>query len=260
MGGVVSRGITAEKDQIYGVAYLLTPRHDESSISREICLALNPPLRFCRWAPEKNGAAGARRRILVTDMTARDAIWWDARVQPTIMGISDRADQLWLWSSLLPLTHLSQMAKGRRCRPLVIWTAADNGRFVRSALCIAIERYPHLDVTGPREAHFVWFLAVAPDSVLQGLGISSPASLGQVALDCAMVLSLNAGLGGRIGLHAAPGGGSRLLTYYLNTCRLLQLHSTAALPRSIKKANDGRFFYTDDPVADNLMTSFCIFR
>jgi hypothetical protein len=39
-------------------------------------------------------------------------------------------------------------------------------------------------------------------------------SLGATLIDCPIVLSLNAGLDGRIGLHAARAGGQRLLDFY----------------------------------------------
>jgi hypothetical protein len=70
-------------------------------------------------------------------------------------------------------------------------------------------------------------------------------------LDNAIVLSQNAGLGGRIGLHAATAGGDGLLAVY-GRCGLLRLPATRPLPPLIRRANDGRFFYTDGGVAESL--------
>jgi hypothetical protein len=146
-----------------------------------------------------------------------------------------------------------QLAKGRYCRPLVIWAPADNGLFLRVGMSILIEQYPHLDILTPAESHFVWFMSAADKGVLSTqFGMSAPPTLGGVLLDCAIVLSLNAGLEGRIGLHAAPAGGRALLQFYLKS-GLLNLPLAAALPRPIKRRNDGRHFYTDAPAAQRLL-------
>jgi hypothetical protein len=195
-----------------------------------------------------------RRRvdIRVTDMTARDAFWWDARLGPTHAQMVSRADRFWSWSVLLPLCHLVQRAKRRYCRPLVIWGRTDNGRFLRVGLSILIEAYPYLDVEHPGESHFVWFMSAADPRVLTSqFGMSQPPALGRLLLDNAIVLSQNAGLGGRIGLHAAAAGGADLLTVY-ERCGLLRLPATKALPPPIRRANDGRFFYTDEGLAEAL--------
>lgn len=192
-------------------------------------------------------------------MTGSDAAWWDTRVQPTIAITPGRADRHWIWSALLPLFLLHQLSKGRRCRPLVLWAYADNGRLVRAAMSLVIERYPRLDAT-QGFAHFLWLVSSAPASILAGFGVSDPPSLGLVTVDTSMVLSENAGLVGRIGLHAAPSGGPRLLKLYGTECRLLQLPAAAALPPTVRRSNDGRFFYTDDARAEILLRNGDIYR
>lgn len=209
--------------------------------------------RFVRWASCKSHPQG-RVPVRITQMTANDAWWWDTRLQPHHARMRDRADRFWPWSVLLPACHLVQLAHRRYCRPLVVWTRADNGRFVRVAMSILIEQYPHLDVNDPAEATFVWFIAAADETVIrEHFHVSYRPSLGRVLLDNAMVLSMNAGLGGRIGLHAAPGGGPALEAIY-KACGLHQLPETEPLPDPIRKANDGRFFYTDPPTAERLVT------
>lgn len=212
------------------------------------------PRRFARSAPSK---VDKRRRvdIRVTHMVASDALWWDTRLGPKHASMLNRADRYWSWSALLPLCHLVQRAKGRYCRPLVFWARADSGRFLRVGMLIVIEAYPYLDVEHPAESHFVWFMSGADAGVLTAeFGMSNPPVLGRVLLDSAIVLSQNAGLAGRIGLHAAAAGGHGLLTVY-DRLGLIRLPATATLPPSVRQPNDGRFFYADEPVAEMLATA-----
>jgi hypothetical protein len=163
-----------------------------------------------------------------------------------------RADRFWAWSVLLPLCHLVQRAKRRYCRPLVIWARTDSGHFLRVGMLIVIEAYPYLDIEHPAESNFVWFMSAADAGVLTSeLHMSNPPALGRVLLDSAIVLSQNAGLAGRIGLHAAAAGGDGLLAVY-DRLGLVRLPATAALPPSVRRPNDGRFFYADEPSAEAL--------
>ena len=166
--------------------------------------------------------------------------------------MAGRADRYWSWSVLLPLCHLVQRAKRRYCRPLVFWARADSGRFLRVGMLIVIEAYPYLDVEHPAESHFVWFMSGADAGVLTTeFGMSNPPALGRVLLDSAIVLSQNASLAGRIGLHAAAAGGDGLLAVYARL-GLIRLPAAATLPPSVRRPNDGRFFYADEPVAEGL--------
>lgn len=213
-----------------------------------------PYRRFIRFAPGK-GNPSVSVPVRVTDMTARDAAWWDTRFGPHHLRIADRADRFWAWSVLLPACHLVQLFKRRYCRPLVIWARADSQRFMRVGMSIIIEQYPHLDVADSSDAHFVWFMCAADEGVLKShFSMSNPPTLGRVLLDNAMVLSENLGLKGRIGLHATPAGGAALLALY-SACGLLQLPKRARLPPPIKQSNDGRYFYTDEATAAVLLSN-----
>jgi hypothetical protein len=118
-----------------------------------------------------------------------------------------------------------------------------------------IETYPHLDVRSTdTQATFAWFLATAPDTALSGLGVAEPPSLGRTCTDIALTTSFNLAHQGRIGLHAAQAGGPALLRFYGNHCGLLQLPAAAVLP--VSRANDGRFFYTDDMRAGQLAATY----
>jgi hypothetical protein len=214
-------------------------------------MAPQPQRRFARFAPSK---VDKRRRvdIRVTDMAAGDALWWDTRLGPKHAQLTARADRLWSWSILLPLCHLVQRAKRRHCRPLVVWGRTDAGGFMRVAMSVLIEHYPYLDVESPGESHFVWFMSAADPGVLKAqFGMSHPPALGRVLLDNAIVLSQNAGLAGRMGLHAATAGGDALLALY-RRCGLMHLPADAALPPSIHRPNDGRYFYAHDRLAEAL--------
>jgi hypothetical protein len=70
-------------------------------------------------------------------------------------------------------------------------------------------------------------------------------------LDDAIVLSQNAGLAGRIGLHAAAAGGAALLNVYAR-CGLINLPAGAEMPPEVRRKNDGRFFYADENQAETL--------
>jgi len=207
--------------------------------------------RFVRTAPSKVD----RHRLVdlrVTDMTAGDALWWDARLGPKHALIATRADRLWSWSVLLPLCHVVQRAKRRYCRPLVVWARTDSGRFLRVGMSILIEGYPYLDVAHPGDSHFVWFMSAADAGVLTSeFGLSHPPALGRVLLDNAIVLSQNTGFGGRMGLHAAAAGGDALLRLY-ERCGLRALPPAAELPPPIRRPNDGRFFYAEEGLAESL--------
>ncbi len=188
----------------------------------------------------------------MTDMRAQDAAWWDTRLGPKHARNRSRADRYWAWSVLLPLCHLVQLAKRRYCRPLVVWARADSRRFVRVGMSLFIERYPYLEAARSLDSYFVWFISAADPALLKAdFGLSEPPALGRVLLDNAIVLSQNAELRGRIGLHAAAAGGKALLSVY-TACGLKQLPAGAELPPEVRRKNDGRFFVADETQAEAL--------
>lgn len=163
-----------------------------------------------------------------------------------------RADRLWVWSALLPFCRVIQQRKRRKCRALVIWARDGERRFVRAGMAILIEDYPHLDINDRSGSHFVWFISAADSDVLKYChGVSEPPSLGRVLIDCALISSEDAGFNGRIGLHASHKGGQRLLDFYVRR-GLIRLAEAAQLPASVRRRNDGRFFYANVDVANSL--------
>lgn len=205
---------------------------------------------FPRWAPSKNDKS-VKVPIRVTDMRPGDASWWDFNYGPSHVLQSSRADRKWVWSVLLPACKLVQQRKRRFCRGLVVWARNDAGMFRRAGMFLMIEHYYHLDSNHPNTAHFLWFLSVADSGILSAHGFSHPPSLLRVLLDLGIVLSQNMGLDGRIGLHAARAGGQPLMDAYAK-CKLTNLPGTAPLPAPVTRRNDGRFFYADEPLAEDL--------
>jgi hypothetical protein len=209
------------------------------------------PRRFTRTAPSKTDKTRAVD-IRMTDMLAGDAAWWDTRLGPKNARSRARADRFWSWSVLLPLCHLVQLAKRRYCRPLVVWARTDSGRFLRVGMSIFIESYPYLEAERGVDSYFVWFMSAADSALLHAhFDMTHPPALGRVLLDNAIVLSQNAGLGGRIGLHAAAAGGDTLPSLYA-ACGLMNLAVTAQLPADVKRKNDGRFFVADETRAESM--------
>jgi len=132
----------------------------------------------------------------------------------------------------------------------VIWARNEQDRFMRVGMSLLIESYPYLDAARDVDSHFVWFISAADPAILQAdFGMRHPPALGRALLDNAVVLSQNAALGGRIGLHAAAAGGEALLNVY-RSCGLSQLPGTAPLPATVKAENDGRFFLADEAHAE----------
>jgi len=127
-------------------------------------------------------------------------------------------------------------------------------------MLILIENYPAVHDAGGARSEFLWFLSAADKQVLRAnFGMSHPPALARVLIDNAIVLSQNAGFAGRTGLHAARAGGEALLEVY-RRCGLQQLAIDRALAAAIRQRNDGRFFYTDEPLAERLTANLDVHR
>jgi hypothetical protein len=86
---------------------------------------------------------------------------------------------------------------------------------------------------------YLWFLAAAPSASLTANGISSEPVIGRALIDIAVTRSIAQGKGGRISLHAAKSGGSKLYEFYHEKCGLKNFPVARGGFR-----NDGRFFFT----------------
>jgi len=227
--------------------------HNASSLLQKSSFAVD----FPRRAPAR-GAGASSVPIRVALMRTGHAMLWDRRIQPFIAARADRADRMWSWTALRTFFPLAQFVHGRRCVAHCVFVRNNLGQAVPAAMSLLIETYPHLVQGGPLYATFAWFLSTAPDTALAALGVAITPSLGRTCIDIAITSSFNAGHDGRIGLHAAPAGGERLIWFYEEHCGLLRLTATAALP--VPQANDGRFFYADSACAARLAAEFTPWR
>ncbi len=206
--------------------------------------------RFAKKAPRKDGSGYVSIRI--RPMNLEHAHYWDRRVQPAIRNAKPaRADRLWNWKTLWATFPLALRLKGFNCIGWTVLMPNDAGDIVTAGMALLIEDYPHLPAGNPKEAVFTWFIAAAPDDVLMHLGVTAVPSLGQILVDTALTSSDVLGTQGRIGLHCASAGGSRLYNFYLKKCGLMPILPHEQL--SISRRNDGRFFYSDEALSGILL-------
>lgn len=199
--------------------------------------------RFVKRAPRKDGNGDVPIRIL--RMTLEHAYYWDRRIQPEIRKANPaRADRLWKWKAMWATFPLAQRLKGYNCLGWTILMPNDDDEIVTAGMALLIEDYPHLPAYTTKEAVFTWFIAAAPDDALKKQKVNAIPSLGQILVDTALTSSYVLGTQGRIGLHCASAGGDRLYQFYLKKCGLMPIPQHA--PLSVKRKNDGRFFYTDE--------------
>jgi hypothetical protein len=188
-------------------------------------------------------------------MSWQDAAFWDMHVQPSILGSREkRADRYWSWNVLRQIFPLSQRVRNRRCLALTTFVANRAGDAIPAAMHLFIERYPHLDVRESMPAILVWFISAASDDALLALDVAVPPSLGRICIDTAIVASMNLQTEGRIGLHCARAGGEELMDFYTRICQLHCVPIRARLP--VGERNDGRYFYTDEALAESLAQNF----
>ncbi len=114
-----------------------------------------------------------------------------------------------------------------------------------------------------RPAVFVWFLAAAPAEALSPLdtGQSVPQLLTSATLDIAVTVSLNGPAGGRLWLHADPGGGDTLFNWYLNLgLENVGVRTIVPSARLLGRENDGRYFRLTPTTAAGFSARFDRYR
>ena len=217
-------------------------------------MAVVPPVAFINSAPNKNGGHTPIKTAL---MEMRHTRFWDLRVQPSILLMSERADRYWVWTTLRGLFPLAQLRKGYRCIGYTILVQTDLGKAIPAGMILLIEAYPYLDAADlpTRQSIFLWFLTSAPDSVLRRLGVAEPPSLGKVLVDIGMAASANLGFKGEIGLHAAASGKIDLLDFYGNPRKVGLRHLSMSASLAVTRKNDGRFFVADEKLAQGLLVA-----
>lgn len=172
--------------------------------------------------------------IHVAKMTAPHVLWWHSHVQPII----DRD----------PTRKPADYSIGI--------TDSPRDRFIPCALVQLLGRVPALD-EHDRESVFVWFLSTAPDEALTSIEDHPipqdriPRRLGSIALDVAVIHSLNHRRFGRTALYADERGGDSLLQWYRRRGMTI-LPDEDELPpgpRRLLKPSDGRYCYYTVPAA-----------
>jgi len=208
--------------------------------------------------------------IKIDHMTAADALYWDRTIQLDILTEArkakiegkpvPRADRFWSWTGLRILFPLAQSFRKRRCRALSILVENASGQGVPAGMVLLIEAYPWpfpLGAASPRST-FLWFLASAPTDSLRKLGVADPPSLGRILIDTALVTSMGLGHEGQMWLHAAPGGGEKLLNFYVDMCKLRKMERGTALPGG--RESDGRHCLAASVLAKKLIAELNLTR
>ena len=169
--------------------------------------------------------------------------YWCAVIQPEINKDQTRADCNWNWK--LFTTFHSRIGKLLNQKPkfFTIGVIKNISDFIPLSLIMVTEKYPYL-INKQEQSSFIWYMSTAPkkiyDTILQGDDVLK---LGLHCIDVGITSSYNNFNFGRIGLHAAPKGGSRLMAFYEDKCKLKKLNKNVNI--SVIRQNDGRYFYSD---------------
>lgn len=187
------------------------------------------------------------------------ARFWHNRIQPFVRDASAkrfRSDAKWHWPVMLHLFPRVELLAGRRCYGFAVMGRARNGDAVPVAMSLLVEEYALLE--DEDAGSFLWFAASAPDDAFRAFDVPRLDRLGRILVNTTMVTSYNAGLLGRMSLHADPGGDAYLPDFYLKHCGLLPVNPSAKL-RSIRN-NDGRYYYATVLLAEKLLRSMNSWR
>lgn len=208
----------------------------------------------------------------VIQMEDYDTEWWDENVQRYIDELPfERADKGWIWPRILTTQALVAGLLLQQPVAYVLEVRKKGGHFRPAVMIMLVDDYPHL----PKHelpSVFVWYLSPAPrDYFLEKLRFAASEApdskvLMRAGMDVALTESYNRRLQGRVGLHAAPRGGDKLLEWYQSPPPkggMKRLPPTSALPsgvrstigrvkliiRGLRTRNDGRYFYHDESTA-----------
>ena len=215
-------------------------------------------MQFVQYAPQRNGIDVLP--IKVGLMSQADADYWHKYVQPDIRNLaaSGAPDAQWNWSSMRRWLPLVELLRSRRAPAFTVWAEGSNNRAVPISMILLSEGYSALD-DDSKQCVYIWFMGAAPEATMrQRFGMQIIPKLGRVLIDIAVTQSHNLGYGGRIGLHAAPAGGQKLVDMYRNF-GLNLLPSSARLPAYIR-SNDGRYFYLNELQAGKWSNSLNSYR
>jgi hypothetical protein len=184
---------------------------------------------------------------------------WHTYIQPYASANKRRADRMWDWPFffhvLIPLYTL----RGHMPKAYAAMTYSRKGEAVPIGMLFMLTSYPRIDGRGDK-AIFTFFLTTAPKNALQKLDVDQIPDLGRYLIDCGLVLSVNNEMNGHYWLHSTKKGKEWLMKYYLNDCKLKQFPASRSLPKGVLRANDGRFFFSDEQHTESLLKEFDKFR
>lgn len=217
---------------------------------------------YMQYCPSSN--PGSKIPVQVVPLTEKIVHIWVKEIQPYIKTQPNRSDVNWRWGIFYMLTRLIPQIKG-----YAILTKTNKNTAIPAGLILCFPKYKWL-ADHNKLSSFVWFITSAPNEILKTLDVDNPPKVGRCLLDTAVQISMNAGYQGRIGLHAAPAGGNKLMSFYRHL-DMLNLERNIALPAGPARLlqtrqapqnyqNDGRFFYTDERAAAKITLKGNIWR
>lgn len=186
-------------------------------------------------------------------MTASLADYWHLEYQPTIDELQ-RPDSGWNWPSFHGWYEKLAGLLGQAPFAYCLGVENQSRHFVPVGMIMLAGRYPALN-NHSQSAVFAWFVSAAPEKLVSDrVGANVPRGVGQALMDIALTHSGMSGYLGRMGLHADPKGGEQLMDFYHNRVQLMNLNSSAKLPRARRLfGNDGRYFYADEEQASMIL-------
>ena len=170
------------------------------------------------------------------------ANWFTLVQEPFIAKDRQRADWNWDWRIKIPLFTFGA---GLTRRPRIYQLCSAEDLFPLAMVSVLeTERW----IWNHRQsALFLWYLTGAPAAAVASR--RSPKLVTAAAFDLALTVSLNSRANGRLWLHAAPEGGTRLLDWYeAKGLERVPLGTRLPGPKFSERINDGRYFYV---TADN---------
>lgn len=184
--------------------------------------------------------------------------WWDENVQPMINQMPQRADRGWRWKRIMyGLKGVLFQHQAPAGFAVTFRSVRDpHGQPIVCGLTYAVRHYVYLG-SHQQKASYLWYCASAPGKILAhhltthcGQPTSvEPREIGKIALDLTIQESERGGYHGRMGLHADPNGGAKLLSLY-SQYGMTALPDGSLPPTFIRRILQGRgahgYFYFDE--------------
>ncbi len=198
--------------------------------------------------------------------------WWDVNVQPIINQMPRRADRGWRWKRIMYGLNGMLFRHQAPAGFAVTFRAVHDphGQPIVCGLSYAVRHYVYLG-DDQQNASYLWYCASAPGKILThyltthfGQPTSvEPREIGKIALDLTIQESVQGGYQGRMGLHADPTGGAKLLSLYSQYGMTARPNGSLP-PTFIRTMLQGRgakgYFYFDEAGALSFSQSLTSWR